>query len=118
MKIKKDEEIPLGWVKGYRKWNEVERQKNKLLKQEERKIIQQKKVDKMKDQTIKIFKEYIDSDYKSLNSFANDKFDKSLVTLTKRFIKYIDGYKKVSKQGRHNLKKELKILWVCNSEAE
>lgn len=111
-KIPKDNNIPDGWVKGYRLWNEIKRQEEKDKKRNESKLKKIEKDNLMKTATIIMFKKYINSDYLSLNSFAKENFDKSLVTLTKRFIKYIEGYKEVSKQGGQNLKKDLSKLIV------
>jgi len=109
-KILKNNDIPNGWVKGRNVWKKDEKLKKKKLRQNKLKLKKLEKDKLMKLETMVIFKKYINSDYLSLNSFAKKEFDKSLVTLTKRFIKYIDGYKEVSMQGSNNLKKELSKL--------
>ena len=85
---------------------------NKLIQKVKTKELLKRK-EEMKIDTIKHFENYINSDYTSLNQFSKT-LDFSLVTLTKRFIKYIDGYSSISSQGASNLKGELTKLLSYN----
>jgi len=106
-----EKKITEGWKIG-RKIN-FEPSVSELNKLEKKRINKELKIEKennIKTQTKLLFKKYMESDYISLNSFAKDHFNKSLVTLTKRFIKYINGYEKASKQGSQKAKEKFKIF--------
>ena len=58
----------------------------------------------------------MNSNYTSLNSFVKDKVDFSLVTLTKRFKKYIVGYNELSSQGMQDKDRFIKLVHPLGTE--
>lgn len=127
-KIHKSEMMPDGWVKGRNVWNrlkQIQKNKNKkeildkekkikyeVVKETKERLAKEKKIknEMIEQETIFYFKKYIESDYVSLNEFSKNEVDFSLVTLTKRFQKYITEYSSVSKQGGQKLKEKLKSI--------
>ena len=99
IKIPKTNTIPDGWVKGRNKWNKSD--SNDISKN-----LKVEKYEKLKKETFELFIKYLNSDYSSLNRFADECYDKSLVSLTKRFKKYIDGYSELSLQGAQYTKQK------------
>lgn len=99
--IDKDSDIPIGWVKG----RVIDFDKRDLNTAKRNKIER----DKI-NQSYNLLRNFIDSDYNSLNSYCKNECDISLVALTKKFNKHIIGYSDISFQGSHNIKEQLNNL--------
>ena len=85
-KIPKGDELPMGWNEG------------RKIKFDDRFIqykVFPKKLWNEYHQRVhinKIYSKFINGDYKSLRDFCNKEYDKSIVSLTKMFKKYVLGY--------------------------
>ena len=128
VRILKCEQIPDGWLKGRvidfelllkkkiekenrktekekilsenRKIKEEERKKRNKEKTLERKIERDKILSLKKDKIIKLYYDFIKSDYRSINKFIEgENIEYSTMILSMYWKKYIDEYKVNSKEG-------------------
>lgn len=99
-KIPKKDILPKGWSEG--RVINFDRKEKTYHKRKD-------KTEQIRKETIEIFRTYIESDYTSLNNFCKNECSISLVALTKRFKKYIDGYCDMSKQGSSKLKEKYMV---------
>lgn len=95
-KISRDDIIPENWVKGNKPWIKKERilQKKKLSKEKLNKIINEYEI-----YYNKLFQQFKESTCKSVTEFVRKGFyDKSIVSLTLNWKKYVPEYKLSSKE--------------------
>lgn len=98
--------LPIGWTEGrVINWNKREEdlfKKSQDIEKAKEKYLRAKK------EAYDLLDKYLESEYTSLNLFCKYDCHISVVALTKRFIRYVDGYKTASSQGGHYLKEQLR----------
>ncbi len=88
-KISKNDPIPEGWILGRDKWKSIIKRK---LTDENRKKLKEEKSHNKKKEIQRIWKQYILSDCRSVNSFSK-KYGYDQKFLSNNFRKYINEYK-------------------------
>jgi hypothetical protein len=112
LKINKEElqeYILNGWYLG-RVEKKIKVPKEKVLKEKVPRFKAAENRIRSKKEAYDLLDKYLESKYTSLNLFCKNDCHISVVALTKRFIRHIDGYTAVSSQGGRDLKEQLREI--------
>lgn len=110
LKINKEElqeYILNGWCLG-RVEKKIKVPKEKVIKEKVPRVKAAENRVESKKETYRLLDKYLESEYTSLNLFCKYDCHISVVALTKRFMRHVDGYKTASLQGGHYLKEQLR----------